>query len=1166
MAERPQVIRTTHILPFERLSPLDFERLGLWLVRREGYEGAEHLGAAGAEQGRDIVARRDGRRVVFICKRVERLAPSGAEREIKKLQSLPAEERPDDLVFLVSASVSVTTRDRARAAWGDQGSCDFWAGVELDELVKRHADILHEFFALGARPAPSGRPGVADEETALKRIKNARHMQSQTLNLKELALRVLPPEIGMLHQLTELYLYGNQLMELPPEIGQLKRLKILHLQDNRLGELPPEIGLLKDLENVTLSNNRLAVLPQEVFELSELLAIYLDGNRLTELPSEIARLGQLTTLSLHGNELKTLPHDIGKLSELTELNLSNNRLETLPEEIGELRQLSDLDLSYNALSELPQTFSQLRQLNALNLDHNRLQALGRELTQLPRLDRLFIHDNEQIDVPPEILGPRWDEVTFHGAVPAKPSEILRYYARSQGESLQSLMEAKILVVGQAGVGKTSLVNRLVNDSFDVTQKPTEGIDITYWEIPADGEADPQKTVSVNIWDFGGQEIMHATHQFFLTRRSLYLLVIDARKGDNESNLHYWLRIIRSYAGRSPVLVVTNKFEPPFQMRPNETRFRKDFAPNVRGFHQTSCLEETKTGISALTVSIRRELLSLEHIYDPLPTSFLAVRLELVARTKTDDYLEISEYEEICAEHGVDRESGKLLLRFLHDLGSVLNYSDPDSPYRLEETSILNPEWVTRGVYRILNNHRLMQAGGVLKLSELDGILTPDEGYPKKGRLFIVGLMRKFELCFDFPDASGRLLVPELLTRNEPDIFWDEMNSLGFEYHYKVLPGGILPRFIVRMHNHLTDKPTCWYSGILLEIDEHPILVRGDTQSGRLYISVGGPVQGRRGVLTAVRAELAAIHRSVPGLEVSEKVPLPRDPGKVVDYQHLRRLESLGQSRYLPEEAQGDYSIQELLNGCENVASLGEEDTGDDDDSTAEHRVLLVHGIRTEAGWAEMVRAVLEESDTIKRVYVIRYGYFDLLRFALPGPWRAGPARELTRKFNLLRSRYPQSRFSILAHSYGTFTVTKALLDNSHLEIFRFAMCGSIVSRRFPWEKIARQISEDVVNDCGTRDVLPVLASTVTLGYGATGRFGCGGQVDDRFHDVPHSGFFEPSFVERFWLPFFSSGIVMRPEQETSVVRRSPWWLSVLTVFKLWWLVPLLVAAVLYYFG
>ena len=39
----PPITRTTHTLPFDKLSPRDFERLCLWLVEREGYERAEHI-------------------------------------------------------------------------------------------------------------------------------------------------------------------------------------------------------------------------------------------------------------------------------------------------------------------------------------------------------------------------------------------------------------------------------------------------------------------------------------------------------------------------------------------------------------------------------------------------------------------------------------------------------------------------------------------------------------------------------------------------------------------------------------------------------------------------------------------------------------------------------------------------------------------------------------------------------------------------------------------------------------------------------------------------------------------------------------------------------------------------------------------------------------------
>ncbi|HKI05713.1 MAG TPA: tetratricopeptide repeat protein [Thermoanaerobaculia bacterium] len=150
MATRPKPSLTggSHTLPFEKLAPLEFERLCLWLVRREGYTREEHLGEAGSEQGRDIVAWKDSRRAAFQCKRVKAFTAATAREEIKKLRGLPVEEQPHELVFVVSQAVRVETRNAARKAWGDEATCHFWAGNELDERVKRHPDLLMEFFQL----------------------------------------------------------------------------------------------------------------------------------------------------------------------------------------------------------------------------------------------------------------------------------------------------------------------------------------------------------------------------------------------------------------------------------------------------------------------------------------------------------------------------------------------------------------------------------------------------------------------------------------------------------------------------------------------------------------------------------------------------------------------------------------------------------------------------------------------------------------------------------------------------------------------------------------------------------------------------------------------------------------------------------------------------------
>ena len=84
----------------------------------------------------------------------------------------------------------------------------------------------------------------------------------------ELSLASLPPEIGRLTALQELYLSFNQLTNLRPEIGRLTALQKLDLSGNQLTSLPPEIGRLTALQELDLSANQLTSLPPEIGRLT----------------------------------------------------------------------------------------------------------------------------------------------------------------------------------------------------------------------------------------------------------------------------------------------------------------------------------------------------------------------------------------------------------------------------------------------------------------------------------------------------------------------------------------------------------------------------------------------------------------------------------------------------------------------------------------------------------------------------------------------------------------------------------------------------------------------------------------------------------------------------------------------------------------------------------
>ena len=355
-----------------------------------------------------------------------------------------------------------------------------------------------------------------------------------------------------------------------------------------------------------LSNLKLTSLPKAIGQLSQLQRLDVTNNELTSLPEAIGQLSQLQTLAVTNNELTSLPEAIGQLSQLQILSVTNNELTSLPEAIGQLSQLQRLDVSSNKLTSLPEAIGQLSQLQRLDVSSNKLTSLPASLRHLDSLKRLYLHDNPALNLPPEILGPTQSEVRLEKAKPAKPSDILEYYFRSQQG--RPLNEAKLILVGRGGAGKTSLVNLLKYGTFDPREKKTPGISITPWELTLQNEK-----VRLNIWDFGGQEIMHATHQFFLTQRSVYLLVINAREGEQDANVEYWLRIIESFGAESPVIVVINKIKDhAFDL--NRRGLQQKF-PMIQDFIQTDCKDET--GLKELRQAIERETNQLEHLRDPL---------------------------------------------------------------------------------------------------------------------------------------------------------------------------------------------------------------------------------------------------------------------------------------------------------------------------------------------------------------------------------------------------------------------------------------------------------------------------------------------------------------------------------------------------------------------
>ncbi len=753
------------------------------------------------------------------------------------------------------------------------------------------------------------------------------------LNAYNNCLTALPESFGQLKGLLEFNVFNNELAALPESLGQLTHLRRLDVGNNPLSALPGTLGRLTNLVELYAAGTLLTALPDSVGELANLERLEIPNNEIATLPESLCKLTNLRELNAQYNPLTELPKSLGRLENLQRLRVSGSKLTTLPDSLGELSSLQLLDAADNALSALPDTLDGLEQLRVLNLSNNRLTRIGHGLGLLVAssraLDTLFLHGNEGLGIPPELLGPTADQVYGAGNIglteerklkPRNPKELAPYLRDLANGDVVPTNEVRLLVVGPGGHGKSSLIEYLRNRTFRPGRETTEGIDIAQWNVPGNGGQE----IRVNVWDFGGQEIQHSTHEFFLSERSVYLLVFSPRDDQAASTgLYYWLDLIHLVAPEAPVIVALSKQDEGAHLI-NDAQDLKKLHPKLVDFVPVTCAPRpgTPDNRERLGTLIQETVRNLEHVSYRLPKRWMAAKQKLEKRGK--DYLSYQGFVEICNDCLVSNpEEQRVLANLLNDLGTMLNYG---RRLPLEETHILNPRWVTEGVYAVVLCKELSARKGVLDEALLAEQLSASRHaakYPGQAQRFILQMMLSFKLAYPLGSRNGVMeyLVPNALPHQESDGNHVIADALRFEIYFpRILPTSLMSRFIVAMHGKATVQ-SMWRLGIYGRLQGHEFLVTAHPKERRVRIAVGGVGRTRVSVLDQIRAEWHVICREREGLVREERTFPPGKPeAEPYSFQALLEAEKKGvQSIWLPNDV-GDVNVREWLDGVTDAAA------------------------------------------------------------------------------------------------------------------------------------------------------------------------------------------------------------------------------------------------------
>ncbi|MEN0005608.1 MAG: COR domain-containing protein [Bacteroidota bacterium] len=516
------------------------------------------------------------------------------------------------------------------------------------------------------------------------------------------------------------------------------------------GEHRPQSCLLDDegrVRGLILKENQLTQLQLPALPALEYLCIC-ENKRLSTIELLGTEYPLLQHVDWSNNALKRVELDV-ELPLLRYLSLRNNKVEAL-ELPTSLAVLEELDASENQLEAL-QLPNNLHALQYLFLRNNRIKTLYTE-ARLSELRTLHLADNQLTELPRaeytqlEHLYVEGNPLSGFGEEMIKGDEsgnaleiiaALRSFAQT-GERPNH--RARLIIVGNGRIGKTCMVKRLKGLACDRKEEYTHGIAISELKKQHLPGVETDELL-LKVWDFGGQEVFYATHQFFMSEEAAYVYVWtdeeiarknweeDANKSprirgqaDKWRSHEYWLDNIRMHGKESPVVVVKTHCLDAQSAFPAE-RLKAAYTLKHELVDFDAFSAEPRY-LENLTQGITEVLKRLPLLGQPIPRGFHEL-VEKMDEQREQGIVELSHeaFIPLAKACQIPEKDIGGALGYLRKTGEIIHF--PDSS-RLHHKIFVNPGILTERAYKLIeSNDYLRQEEGEFTAAYAEGLLGAD---------------------------------------------------------------------------------------------------------------------------------------------------------------------------------------------------------------------------------------------------------------------------------------------------------------------------------------------------------------------------------------------------------------------------------------------------------